>query len=221
MFEPLKITAYLQSGVISDPAMPLEGVLLYQLFRERRGGISEATMPGDVVYRRTNNMRLPLLRHRDRKPDWFYACSFARWSVPRVDGSDHWNKRFDQSLVHLVDFQGKRGRIETSSGRFKPYHMPVFYIHALRVTWFAVGERRPLERLLSFCTNIGKKTSQGWGAVLRWEVELWHSDWSVESPMGIMRPVPTEGGIVQGFRPPYWVAKNQAPCVAPGSYDFG
>ena len=78
----------------------------------------------------------------------------------------------------LVDFQGKRGKVIIEQGRYKAYHMPVFYRVAEQVEWYCVGDKARIEALLSTVTHIGKKRAQGWGRVIRWEVEPWPKDWS-------------------------------------------
>lgn len=107
--------------------------------------------------------------------------------------------------------------MDVASGRYKGYHMPVYYRHAQAVDWYVVGHRESISALLWHATALGKKTAQGWGAVTRWEVEPAVEDWSVHGPSGrLMRAIPREGGMLHGFRPSYWAPRNQAPCALPG-----
>ena len=213
-FEPMRITAQLQCGVIADAALPIDAILYYQAMREKYG-YQEATFPGENHVNAVTGVHLPLARCEEHGPQWYYAASFAQW-CGIAEGSDHWNCRFDQSLAHLIDFRGKRGKIDISSSAFKAYHMPVFYRHALIVTWYAMGSVPHVRGLLEHCSHIGKKTAQGWGSVLRWEIGPWPSDWSVRGPRGeLMRAIPATGGLLMGYRPSYWLPKNQARCAAP------
>lgn len=239
VFEPLRITAWLQCGVVTDATLPIDSIIYYQVYRDAYGhqdmtlpggdssGIGEAYMP---FARR--NLPYDGFRYVDGAPlwrgcgdelkitvkeqPWYYAASFAQWG-PHIDGTDHWNKRFDASLADLIDFGSKRGKVIVEQGAYKAYHMPVFYRHALTITWYVVGDGDVIERLLRQTTHIGKKYAQGWGAVLRWQVDSWEHDWSVWGPDGqLMRAIPDDKGILTGIRPSYWLPRNQVRCLMPG-----
>jgi hypothetical protein len=213
-FQPLRITAWLQSPIITDGTLPIDAVLYFVAHRatcpEQVMTISGALREG------RSGASLPLARKEEHGPGWYYAASFAEWPESLAEGSDHWNCRIDESLCYLIDFRGRRGKIDIASAAYKSYHMPVYYRHALFARWYVVGEPVAIRNLLRFAPALGKKTSQGWGSVLRWEVETWQEDWSVRREDGkLMRAVPKEGGILAGYRPSYWSPRNQAPCEMP------
>lgn len=212
-YEPVRIRAYLRCGVISDPFLPLDGVVAYAA-RRRKFGFPDVSLPGQSLLPEGEmlpNLPFDHVGHPGR--DWFYACSFAQWPKGVAEGQDHWNKRLDQSLVYLVDFQGRSQKINIGEARWKAYHMPVFYRHARQVDWYALATPDKLRRLLTFCTHLGKKTSQGWGAVTEWQVEPWPADWSVRDDAGkLMRAIPAERGILCGVRPSYWNPRHQFRC---------
>ena len=60
--------------------------------------------------------------------------------------------------------------------------------------WYAVGNIDKVNALLESVTHLGKKVSQGWGRVNRWEVEPWAHDWSVFR-QEVMRAIPSKDGI--------------------------
>ena len=214
--EPRRVRAWLQCGVISDRVLPLESVLYYHAMREQYGE-QFVTYSGSDHEQRNPGVSLPIARCDEHGPRWYYAASFAQWGGGGIAiGADHWNCRFDLSLVDLVDWKGKKARVEVASGPMKSYHMPIYYMHALFIDWYLFAHRVSVERLLPFVTHLGKKASQGWGAVVRWEVERWSEDWSVRGEAGrLMRAIPAEKGILLGFRPSYWLPKNQAICEVP------
>ncbi len=179
-------------------------------------GVQEITLPGEEYHPKGTKQTHMWLKVLNGGTDqWFYAASFAQWGEA-TEGQDHWNKRFDSSLAHLVDFDGKRGKVIVEQGRYKAYHMPVWYRHALSVSWWVVGDIGWVMRMLSTVTHIGKKGAQGWGAVLRWEVEPTPCDWSVYGQGGkLMRAIPAEYGILTGLRPSYWIPRNQMICEVP------
>lgn len=213
MYEPLKITAYLRCGVVSDATLPIDGVLLYAAARQRWGG-QDVTQPGAGVIRAEHGNLLPIKREHGQQ--WYYHASFAQWRDVMAEGQDHWNKRLDVSLVHLLDAGSKR-RIDVGGGRYRSYHMPLYYRHALAVSWYVCGEREGVTRLLSMITHLGKKVDQGWGRVARWEIAPTGKDWSVYGPDGRpMRAIPSPQGTLHcGFRPGYWEPHNQALCIVP------
>lgn len=219
--EPLKVTAHLRTGVISDQWLPLDAILLYQANRETLGP-EVATLPGGIDIPGMNALPLGII-HPGRKL-WYYACSWARpqpWWV--AEGRDHWNKRFDQGFAHLVDFKGRRGKVIIEQGQYRAYHMPVFYRVADRVRWYCVGDKIEIEALLSTVTHLGKKRSQGWGRVIRWEVESWTEDWSVWREGKLTRGVPADDvmdkGVFDfihyGLRPSYYQPENQILLAKP------
>lgn len=211
MYEPLKVTATLRCGVVANRHLPLDGILLYAAMRERHGP-QLLTTPGAVPDLEMEP--LPLARLNEG-PEWYYAASFAAWPETMAEGRDYWNKRFDQARSDLVDFAGRRGRVLVEQARYKSYHMPVFYRHALEVSWYVVGDGAELERLLAPMMHIGKKASQGWGRVIGWEIVPCSHDWSVRRAGRLMRSIPARDGILYGIRPPYWLPANQVPCRLP------
>ena len=229
-FEPLKVTARLRSNVICDQFLPLDGLLWYQAHRLALGP-EQATLPGGNPGGE-RKMHMPLKMINPGTPDWYFACSWARpsqwWAA---EDTDHWNKRFDSAFVELLDFGQRRGKVIIEQGKYKAYHMPVFYKVARQVHWYCVGDKIEIEALLSTMTNIGKKTSQGWGRVT-WTVESWHSDWSVWHDGELMRGVPQadalalikeRGGLVPfdvvnyGLRPSYYRRENQRMLAVPNA----
>lgn len=218
-YEPLKITAWLQTGVVGDPLLPIDAVIYYAAHREllaprvasHSGAFTVAETPDQVI--------LPLAVVNGTTAQWFYAASSAQWPIATVEGADHWTCRFDAGLSDLIEPRPK-ARIDTASGRYRGYRMPIYYRHAISVSWYVRGDREILTSLLCDVTHLGKKISQGWGAILRWQVEPSTEDWSVTGPAGaLMRPIPTTDpdAPLIGYRPPYWHPRRQAPCRMPTS----
>lgn len=228
-FESLKVTARFWSNVVCDQFLPLDGLLWYQAHRLALGP-EQATLPGGNPGG-VCEMHMPLKMIHPGEPDWYFACSWAQpqpWWIQ--EGTDHWNKRFDSALADLLDFGKRRGKVIIEQGKYKAYHMPVFYRVARSVCWYCVGDKAEIKMLLSTLTHIGKKASQGWGRVA-WTVESWHSDWSVWRDGELMRGIPqpdalaliqehgkfTPFNIVNyGLRPSYYRRENQRMLAVPG-----
>lgn len=217
--EPLQITAVLRTAVISDQWLPLDGILLYQAHRELSGP-QAITLPGE--YSAKGVSTLPLAIEHPSRKIWYYRASWAEWSA-NTEGKDFWNKRFDNTLAELIDFGAKRGKVIVSEGAMKAYHQPVFYRSALWVRWYCVGDKSEITRLLSTCTHLGKKYSQGWGRVARWEIESIADDFSTWKDGKLMRGIPEAdrpadhiGNVaLYGIRPSYWKSENQMMLVMP------
>lgn len=215
MYEPLKVTAYLQDGVATDASLPLDGILYHYAMREHYGA-QNVTLSGaglDVP-----PITLQLAKVDADTPYWFYRSSYAVWNGTVTEWTDHWNKRFDQHYSDLVDFRGKRGKVIIEQGAYKAYHMPIHIRHALSVSWYVHGDGSWIERMLRFISHIGKKGSQGDGAILRWVVEPISDDWSVYGPTDqLMRCIPSHSaaGLFVGYRPSYWQKENQTLCLVP------
>lgn len=215
-FENLRIRAYLQTGVVSDQFLPLDGIVYAQVVREKMGE-RDYTVPLANTIPEGQNINLPFRKAMMRSDAWFYKCSFAQWPQHTIEDQQTYSKRFDLKLSDIADFGKNKARVHTSSGFYKSYHVKQYYRHALYVEWYADGDRAELERILRFCTHLGKKPGQGWGSVLRWEVMPWPEDWSVRGEGNrLMRAVPAENGkYVYGMRPSYWLPKHQFNCVLP------
>lgn len=222
--EPLRIRAWLRAPVIADAWLPLDGALLYQHTRQELGA-QVSSLPGASLIEQPKGEplkggRLPMTIVHAK--DWYYRCSWAVWGA-HIDGQDHWSKRFDQSYAGLVHFGGRRGKVDTSAGAYRAYHMPVYYRSALWVEWYCVGQRGELEPLIHSITHLGKKVSQGWGRVMRWEIQTIREDWSIMREGRLTRGVPIyhlpEGCERKmgnyGIRPPYWDWRNQMELVMP------
>ena len=226
--EPLRITAHLRTDVVADRWLPLDAILLYQANRQALGP-EIATLPGGVDTQGASTLPLEII-HPGRKI-WYYACSWAQpqpWWV--AEGQDHWNKRFDQGFAHLVDFGGRRGKVIIEQGRYKAYHMPVFYRVAEEVEWYCVGDKARIGALLSTTTHLGKKRSQGYGRVIKWEIESIEQNWSIWKDNKLTRGVPQDDAlqliqehgkfelfnvIHYGIRPSYYRKDNQMMLAMP------
>ncbi|HHV61133.1 MAG TPA: hypothetical protein GXX51_00605 [Firmicutes bacterium] len=198
--KPLKITAYMQTGKIAttDLYLPLDSILAEAWMRkyhpERMAGSQSSIKPEDFII-----PELPLER-RGEGDDWYWACSFA-CGEPRQEEIVHWHKRFDQALgEQYVDFEGRRGKVDTHSGAYKGYRMPLVTYLISKLEWYAMGDADGVGELLRDVTHIGKKRSQGYGRVARWDVEDYPED------LSHLRALPDPDGGEMGIRPPYWLA---------------
>ena len=211
----LRIRAYLQSPVIADKFLPLDGVLYYHAVREKMGP-QLAAKPNESFVREYQGIKLPFFV-AGKGITWFYHCSFAQWPEHKIENSsfkvkqtDH--MKFDGYLKENVK------RVDIARGKYKAYHIKFYYRYAPYVDWYCFGDPIEIQRLLNFCTHIGKNTGDGWGAVKNWEIEDCPEDWSIRGPQNkLMRAVPMDGnrGFLYGIRPSYWNPRHIFNCKMP------
>jgi hypothetical protein len=213
-FKQLRIRAYLRGGVISDQYLPLDGILYNQAVRKQFGS-QVVAVPGSSMVKEGANINLPIIHAGPKGDAWFYACSFAQWPENTIEDSSFKVKSGDWLRDGHYLAPGKK--INTGSGKYKNYHIKLYYRHALYVEWYCIGDPQELVNLLNFCTHIGKNGGDGWGEVLRWEVQEWPEDWSIRGPGNkLMRAVPAkDSGFLYGIRPSYWLQKHIFPCKMP------
>lgn len=241
MMQSLHIMAYLASSIaISRPEdISLDGILSYEVLRRHFGAdFYSLPDPKEVLH----FARLPLAMrgkpspfverlatgdvwYRHGQADdsfWYWACSSAQIAVVGRD-TQYWNKRFDAQpgLSDHIDFGGRVEKVLIEQGRFKAYHMPVLTLIAEKIEWYAVGDGEQIADMLRPVMAIGRKRSQGQGAIVRWDVEPMQEDYSEWRDGLLVRPIP--GPLASGmtpldmqyiaFRAPQWHSSNQALCV--------
>jgi len=216
-FHQLRIRAYLQTGIISDQFLPLDSILYYHIVR-REMGEKLISKPGESNIKQGALMNVPFKIGGRKDETWFYHCSFAQWPDHVIEDSSFKVKQGDW-LRHSDFLDEKTKRIDIQRGKFKAYHIKMYYRFANYVDWYCVGIPSKLMELLQFCTHLGKNTGDGWGAVKKWELTEWPEDWSIRGPQNkLMRNVPLnqEGkGFLYGIRPSYWNQRHIFVCKMP------
>lgn len=200
----------MQTGRIAttDLQLPLDSVLSWAWMMENHPELMVASQSGmiedDMII-----ADLPLER-RDVNGEWYWACSFA-FGEPEHETRSHWHKRLStQDVEKYVDFGDRRGTVNTKSGFYKGYRMPLTEFLVPQLEWWLVGDERQVGRLLSRVTHLGKKRSQGKGRVAKWVVECANED------RADARPIPDPNGeTMVAIRPPYWWHKNEVLCRWP------
>lgn len=247
-----KVTAYLCSPLAGDPPM-LDAILENCLARcmrsvmASRGGARhrvnvERGRGVEVALADIGKIPTPIVR--DELPvelrGGVVLLPIPRCSSPIVDcareGVEHFSKQLSVENAGLLD-PSERKVVATTNGRYKSYRLPLHVRTASRIVWFCVVKDkccqnsgpREMRRRLKQVTSIGKKNSQGFGRVSRWEVERINQDysWYALNPQGtvLMRPLPLGDCLPQdlvGFRRwfgspccPYWQRSLYCEIVQP------
>jgi len=231
--QPIKITAHMLSAVAMDVSegLTLDGPLLWGLILDRHGDAALSSPSAAEIADETSrpDPEMPLAVHGDPGGWWCYAVSQAELIGHCGTDVVHWHKRFDDTLAdELIERgaldMGRRSKINTASGEFKAYRMPLYLELVDRLEWYAIGDRERIRDLLTrHIRHLGKKHARGHGAVIAWEVEPWDGPqdrWLWRSPGMPARPVPIQmlpdwsGHVTYAaFRPPAWAPTNQAVCA--------
>lgn len=149
--------------------------------------------------------------------------------LPRcVESVEHIAKRVGVENAGLLA-EDERRVVSTTNSWTKSYRLPLRVRPVPAVCWFAVGDRRGLVKLLKGVHSIGKKMSDGYGRVSRWEAEPVGEDLSWHAPHErgsvLMRALPAGPHLPRdlvGFRPdfaavrdPYWHPDVHCEAVTP------
>lgn len=208
--EPLKITFNMRSPVVTADYIFLDGLLSSAVFKDCVQNHSDMLENrSDVIH-----IPLPLKQYGSVKP--FYAASIG-FAEDIVESTDRWRKR--------TEIESSK-KLQIGSGQYKIYDIPVPTLYADSWFFFANGNKEEIKRLLKLhISAIGKKCSQGFGAINSIAVEPYKHDWSVVRDGAPMRPIPIlesnefnltcDVEMYFAYRPPYWHTKNMAMCYMP------
>ena len=188
----VKVTAWLSSPLVltSDGAAPqLDALVEWAMCGTRRRG-AKVDAPGQIP--------IPIKRVMvDGLP--VPLCSAGIWTgQQRVE---HFGRRFPNELCELLA-EDERTVMRPTSGLFKSFHLPLRVVDCDRVVWFAVlhDSKSSLRHELKDVHFLGKKSSQGYGAISKWEVEDADADHSWWSDGVLMRPLPATVELPEGAR---------------------
>ena len=207
--EPVLITAEMMTPILhaERQSTHLDGILASAVLTDH----PHPSAFGDIV---TIPLPLDLV--------WVSSSGYPLWAstplVP-VDGGivsrEYWHKRYPS---HRAEF-GNKQSANTSAGRWREFRVPVAAHSTSKLVAMAIGNMAELQRLLDGVTHIGKKSSIGYGRVVKWEV-IPHPH-TLEDVLS-NRAVPVESGLTdgrmerhRGWTPPYWHAAKWLDCIVP------
>jgi hypothetical protein len=219
-----RVTCVLSSALAGE-APYLDGLLEYEMAqRHGKAQMLQRGRPAPPV----GAIHLPLLRGEFGGVDGIPRCS-APILAPLGMRHEHFAKRIGVENADLLR-EDQRLVVATGNSWTKSYRLPLKVSNVERVCWFVGGsKRRSLKSLLKSVHSIGRKRSQGYGRVARWEFEEVEHDWSWFAPSEqgtlLMRVLPWCDEIQRlvgwkrwcgGFAPPYWhpdrIMEVAVPC---------
>lgn len=213
----LQVTAKLATPIaVSDSWSPRLDNLLCWLWLDTQGLVSPDPRAGQLI-----EADIPLQR-RTIKQTEFWACS-APFYQSIGEQKIKYRKRWDYQEYHC-DWGKKKAKVNTQEGPTKAYDLPLRLLEIPRIDWFCVGNLSDTKELLSRCSHLGKKRSQGKGQVYQWEVREFEHDWSLWKDGLLTRPFPIElienvgsypkiNMMEWGWKSPAWLPENRSICM--------
>jgi hypothetical protein len=195
--EPLQITLRTIQPIVATEPLHLDGILAKAVVIEALQG-DRLPQAADAYY-----IPLPIGIERviDGLPLW-QSTDFV--AVDAKSDHTHYHQRGDCNPYDKVI---KRKQPPTTEGQYMSYRVTIKRTIASYWTATCMGDRSFIEQYLSLLQYVGKKHSQGYGRVLRWDVQ------PIEDFVLRDRPIPIKdgedilnhgGATMMGWTPPYW-----------------
>ena len=209
-FEPMKVTFQMRSSVVTTDYIFLDGLISSAVFQDC---IKDHF---DMPENRNEPIHIPLPLQQYGTAHPFYAASIG-FADEIVEGVENWRKR--------TEIESKN-KIQVGSGQYKMYNIPMPTQWAESWVFYANGDIKEVERLLTtHISAIGKKCSQGFGHINSMSVVPTDHDWGVVKDGMPMRPIPISSAsgfdldcdvrMYYAYRPPYWHRGNLTECYMP------
>lgn len=210
-----KIKFYLQTAISFVEIPTFDSILAWCFMRDKGKVDQQLNIKTEVLY---DFADLPIKKHND---GYFMASWLFYDAENSVEFVSSWKKRWANQHDFLADFGGKTAKILISKGDYKSYDIPIV-LHNIPECYFYVETDNiaEVERLIkTHLWGIGKKTSQGYGQIEKYEIEAIDYNPFIE----IIRPIPISKevflqcklnvkGKIMGWKPPYWLPENQTFC---------
>lgn len=210
-----KITFTMISPIVYMTLPIFDSILAYAKYQGGRR-ITDIKSPSGIEI---DNIELPIRKHSDYD---FYLCSYM-FSEHTEEGIDSWKKRWDSRHDFIADFGKARKRVNTASGSFKSYDIPLVTQSSRHIWFYFDGEPEEIDKILINLSGIGKKTSMGYGWYSGYKIEEGDSDYLLCRPLPIefmkTNIKELEGYKIEisfgAWRYPYWLSAEQGRIIIP------
>lgn len=187
MFTNFKVIMYMGSPVATTDDIILDSIISAAICKEQ---FSENYYSGKNKYGTKKEVKSMLDPILDKKMGVY--CTSKGIGNNREQTS-HWVKYFDSENSELIKAKEKgKQKIRLTSGYFKIYRIPFTLRSYKTLTFFVRGDKEKIKNLLENNINfVGKKSSQGYGEILKYEFLDCEEDYSLFDKDGnIMRHIP-------------------------------
>ena len=219
--EALEVTAHLASPPVFYEAQPLDSLLSYSVVQiaTRGRGLPERTEPYFIQLPLAELWRCP----ETCLPLWDATQFFPL--DENIDQPAFWHKRGYKP--HLLKAKkGKPHNAKFREGRYKEYRMPLPLKTCLRWRAYAKGNIQDISQLLTRIQAIGKKRTQGFGRISRWEIKQVNGDIPYVHKNALIKAFPVHAPLPKfpptltffsryprGWTPPYWLETTWQDCI--------
>ena len=222
--QPYKLLLKFYSPLILYHPITLDSIVAWCVAMRRSNRRCKAFLPQQLNEKDTGVIKHELhqiIQHHTP----LYPVAMASYFQPIGSTSeylDSWKKRFESKYAYLANFGKARRRIDTGSGKYRSYDMPLPAIVTLAGYFAFIGKGEQVINLLqNYVVAIGKKRSMGFGWIDH--MELQPANYTCYD-IARMRPVPKEiaqknkitGRLTYcAWQSPYWLRENICECVVP------
>lgn len=220
--EYLKITAHLATaiGTYDNWSPSLEGILVYKLLEENNLLHPNPTV--EQIQQTKDFVQDNLPVKSGRLQDESYKCISAPCYTVIGEQTDKYRKRWDNHENNL-NWGKRKPQFKTSEGAEKSYDLPLYVRLTNSISWFVVGDKLGIRKLLESVTHIQKKRSYGNGEIKEWEIGIMYNDYHLWRDGRLMKPIPVRliddkldnPKALWGWRSPAWLAANKELCYMP------
>lgn len=220
-FHAYEITLFLQTPPALYDPIHLDGLLSRAVVQNATQGLGLADSAEPYW------LPLPLEKawaSEDGLPLWC-STNFYPLETDTIT-STFWHKKQIRPEFLKRGPKGRPMNLRDTQGVTKEYRIPL-PLHACRV-WRATfsGDAHAVSELLKGISHVGKKKSQGYGSVERWEINEMERFSFFNDSGHPLRPIPTEFQALPGafpllnaafsaWTPPYWHASLMKFCHLP------
>lgn len=186
MFNNFKVIAHMKTPMVAIDPIILDSIISAAKAKEILG---EDFYTGDNIAGTREDIESMLDPILD-KQNGVYCASMGLGDNREYVGS--WSKRWDDKNDDVVEFKGRgKQRVDIGAGFYKNYHMPLVLKSYKTLNFYVRGNIEEVKRLLeNYIFYLGKKGSQGYGQIRKWEFEEMEENWSVWKDNKPMRPIP-------------------------------
>ena len=212
--EPLKITFEMAFPIaLGWPWIAFDGLLAhFELIRTL--GSDYFLLPSKKVDEKAKNVYIPLGKWHD-----LFMSSVSIFEPKKI---------FEETIYKRFEVNGaldigkrKRKKVHINQGYFRNFMIALPYVPVEKVVFYAFGEKRHIEEILSLVPGLGKKVIIGFGEVENVIVESIEKNYSLVKDGFAMRPIPKEyvndyeETAYLAYTFPYWDKTLVKECVVP------
>jgi len=216
-----KLEVSFYSPLILYDLITLDALVAYALavkYNNRKGFFCNPQ-----AVKQDNNIIKHELQHLITHHTPLYPIIMASYIQPvlKIEYLDSWKKRFESKYAGLADFGKARRRVDTSSGKYRSYNMPLPAVVVQKAFFVFIGKSDVADMINDYIVGIGKKRNQGFGWIR--DMKLSNADYTCFD-IARMRPVPEEiakkhdiKGMLKycAWQSPYWLRDNMCKCIVP------